>query len=51
MASLGAQRNSGDHRDFVPAPLAMTVEGSAAPGRPSLDHQGSQQEARFVRKN
>jgi hypothetical protein len=29
----------------------MTVQGSAAPGRPSLDHQGSQQEAGFVRKN
>jgi len=49
--SFGAQRNSGDDGDFVAAPLAMTLEGGTAPRRPSLGHQGSQQKARFVRKN
>jgi len=46
-----AQLNSRNDRDFVPTSLAMTLEGSAAPGCPSLGHQGSQQKARFVRKN
>ena len=49
--SFGAQRNSGDDGDFVAASLAMTLEGGATPRRPSLGHQGSQQKARFVRKN
>jgi hypothetical protein len=46
--SLGADRNSGDDGDFVPASLAMTLQRSAASGCPSPDHQGSQQKARFI---
>lgn len=49
--SSGADRDSGDDGDFVPASLAMTHEGGQALGRPSPGHQGSQQEARFVGKN
>ena len=49
--SLGAQRNSGNDGDLVPAPLTMTLDGSATPGRPSFGHQGSQPKARFVGKN
>ena len=48
MLSLRADRNSGDDRDFVPAPLPMTLKGSAALGCPSSGHQGSQQKARFI---
>ena len=47
----GADRDSGDDRDFVSAPLTMILKGSRALGRPSSDHQGSQQEARFIGKN
>ena len=43
--SLGTDRDSGDHGDFVPASLAMTLEGSAALRCPSPGHQGSQQKA------
>ena len=46
--SLRADRNSGDDRDFVPAPLPMTLKGSAALGCPSPGHQGSQHKARFI---
>src|SRR5437016_4269114 len=49
--SLGTHRDSGDDRDFVSASLAMTQPGGAALGRPSLGHQGSQQEARFIGKD
>ena len=47
---LGAQRDSGNHRNFVAATLAMMLNGSRAPRRPSLDHQRSQQKARFIGK-
>jgi hypothetical protein len=46
--SLGADRDSGDDRDFVSASLAMMLQGGAALGCPSLGHQGSQQKARFI---
>ena len=46
--SLRADRNPGDDRDFVPASLPMTLQGSAALGCPSPGHQGSQQKARFI---
>ena len=46
-----ADRNSRDHRDFVPASLPMTLEGSATLGCPRPDHQGSQQKARFIGKD
>jgi len=49
--SLGTHRDSGDDRDFVAASLAMTQQGGAALGRPGPDHQGSQQEARFIGKD
>ena len=49
--SLGTHRDSGDDRDFVSASLTMTQQGGAALGRPSLGHQGSQQEARFIGKD
>ncbi len=49
--SLGTHRDSGDDRDFVSASLAMTQHGGAALGCPSLDHQGSQQKARFIGKD
>jgi hypothetical protein len=48
---LGADRDSGDDGDFVPASLPMTLQGGAASRCPSLDHQGSQQKARFIGKN
>ncbi len=47
----GADRDSGDDGDFVPASLAMILKGSRTLGRPTSDHQGSQQEARFIGKN
>jgi hypothetical protein len=49
--SLGADRDSGDDGDFVPASLPMTLKGGAALRCPSPDHQGSQQKARFIGKN
>ena len=49
--SVGADRDSRDDGDFVPASLAMALNGGRALGRPSPDHQGSQQEARFIGKN
>jgi len=48
---LGADRDSGDDGDFVPASLPMTLQGGAALRCPSSDHQGSQQKARFIGKN
>ena len=50
MLSLRADRNSGDDRDFVPAPLPMTLKGSAALGCPSSGHQGSQQKSPIHRR-
>jgi len=49
--ALGAECDTRDHRDLVAASLAMTLEGSRALGRPSPDHQGRQQKARFIRKD
>jgi hypothetical protein len=49
--SSGADRDSRDDGDFVPASLPMTLKGGAALRCPSPDHQGSQQEARFIGKN
>jgi hypothetical protein len=49
--ALGADGDSGDDGDFVPASLSMTLKGGAALGCPSPDHQGSQQKARFIGKN
>jgi hypothetical protein len=49
--SLGANRDSGDDGDFVPASLPMTLKGGAALRCPSPDHQGGQQKARFIGKN
>lgn len=49
--SPGADRNSRDDRDFIPASLAMTLQRSGALGRPSSNYQGSQEEARFIGKN
>src|SRR2546425_13209114 len=46
--SLGTNRDSRDDRHFVSTSLAMTQSRGAALGRPSLGHQGSQQEARFI---
>ena len=46
--SLGAGRDSGDDRDFVPASLTMASEGSAALGCPGPGQQRSQEKARFV---
>lgn len=40
--SLGADGDSGDDGDFVPASLAMALKRGAALGCPSLGHQGSQ---------
>jgi hypothetical protein len=51
MMSLGAQGNSGDYRNFLAAALTMMWEGSRAPRRPGLDHQGSQQKARLIGKH
>jgi len=48
---LRTDRDSRDDRDFVPAPLAMTLNGGRALGRPSSDHQGSQEETGFIGKN
>lgn len=41
MVPLGAQGDSGNHRNFIAAPLAMMMNGSLPLGRPGLDHQGS----------
>lgn len=49
--SLGTDRDSRDDGDFVAASLAMTLQGRAPLGSPRSDHQGSQQEARFIGKN
>ncbi len=49
--SLGTDRDSRDDGDFVAASLAMTLQGGAPLGSPRSDHQGSQQEARFIGKN
>ncbi len=49
--SLGADRDSGDHGDFVSASLPMMLQGSAALGCPSPGYQGSQQKARFIGEN
>jgi hypothetical protein len=49
--SLGADRDPGDDGDFIPASLAMALKGSRTLGGPSSNHQGSQEEARFIGKN
>lgn len=49
--SPGTDRDAGDDGNLVAAPLAMTHQGCRALGRPGADHQGSQQEARFIGKN
>ena len=49
--SPGTDRDSRDDGDFVAASLAMTLQGRAPLGSPRSDHQGSQQEARFIGKN
>ena len=48
--SLGAERNSGDHRDLVPSPLTMTMNGSLSLRRPGPNHGWNQKEAGFVGK-
>lgn len=48
---LGADRDSGDDGDFVPASLTMMLKGSRALWRPSPDHQRSEQKARFIGEN
>ncbi len=48
---LGANRDSRDDGDFIPASLAMVEKGSRPLGSPSSQHQGSQEEARFIGKN
>jgi hypothetical protein len=47
---LRADGDARDDRDFVP-PIAMAMNRSVAPGRPSLDHVGDQQESGFVGEN
>jgi len=49
--SPGADRDAGDHGDFIAAPLAMAHEGRRALGRPGPGHQGGEQKARFIGKN
>jgi len=49
--SLGTDRDSRDDGDFVAASLAMTLQRRAPLGSLRSDHQGSQQEARFIGKN
>jgi hypothetical protein len=49
--SPGTDRDSRDDGDFVAASLAMTLQRRAPLGSPRSDHQGSQQEARFIGKN
>ncbi len=51
MLSLGADRDSRDDGDFVPAPLPVALHRGAGLGGPSSNHQGSQEEARFIGKN
>jgi hypothetical protein len=38
---LGADRNSGDHRDFSPAPLAMAMDGGFPLRSPGSHHRGN----------
>jgi hypothetical protein len=42
---FGANRDSRDDGDFIPASLAMVQKGSRPLGSPSSQHQGSQEEA------
>ena len=49
--SLGADGDSRDDGDFIPASLAMALQGRRPLGSPSSNHQGSQEEARFIGKN
>jgi hypothetical protein len=49
--SLGAEGDSRDDGDFIPASLAMVEKGSGTLGSPSSHHQRSQEEARFIGKN
>ena len=49
--ALGADRDPRDDGDFIPAPLAMALQGRRPLGGPSSNHQGSQEEARFIGKN
>src|ERR1700736_6281335 len=52
-AHMLALRTNGDSRDdgdFVPS-VAMPMHRSLAPGCPSLDHMGDQQESGFVGKD
>lgn len=41
VASLGAERNSGDYRDFVASPLAMPMDGGLPLRRPGSGHRGN----------
>ena len=47
VVSSRADGDPRDDRDFVP-PIAMTMNRSAATGRPGLDHVGDQQESGLV---
>lgn len=51
MMSPEAERDPGNDGDFIPAPLAITEEGSTTPRCPGPDYQGSQQKAAFIGKN
>ena len=50
VAPLGTHRNSGDHRDFVPLPLVMPMDGGFPLRSPGPDYRRNQEEARFVGK-
>lgn len=41
VVALGAERNSGDHRDFVSSPLAMPKNGGLPLRRPGSGHRGN----------
>jgi len=49
--ALGTDGDSRDDGDFVAVSLAMMLQGRAPLGSPGADHQGSQQEARFIGKD
>jgi len=41
MVPLGAQRNSGNDRDLIPSPLAMTMDGSLPLRGPGSGYRGN----------
>jgi hypothetical protein len=46
-----ADRNAGDHRNFIAAATDMTMNGSLPDRSPGLDRIGNEEESRLIAKN